>query len=126
MLTEPRPRAGRVAVALLLALPVLLPLGACSSSPQSFVVLDLEHAPTETSVTAIAGITTVEVEVNVLGGNPQDAASPPRTLDYDARVLDGGSLTIQNPPALGTLSVGFSGGERGSVTFTVSLIDAQN
>jgi hypothetical protein len=128
MPTDTRPQRkgapAAVARALALALPVALSVAACSSSPQSFVVLDLEHDPTETSVTAIADITTVEVDVS--GGTPQAGTTPMRTLDYDARVLDGGSLTIQNPPALGTLSVSFSGGERGSVTFSVSLVDGQS
>jgi hypothetical protein len=110
MPTETRARRAWAAVSLSLSL--AFSMGACSSRPVSFVVLDLEHDPMETSVTAIANITTVEVVVS--GGTSQDGAAPMRTLDYDARVLDGGSLTIQNPPALGTLSVSFSGGERGS------------
>jgi hypothetical protein len=122
MPTETRARRAWAAVSLSLSL--AFSMGACSSRPVSFVVLDLEHDPMETSVTAIADITTVEVVVS--GGTSQDGAAPMRTLDYDARVLDGGSLTIQNPPALGTLSVSFSGGERGSVTFDVSLIDGQS
>jgi hypothetical protein len=50
---------------------------------------------------------------------------PMTALTYSAGVVDGGSVTIQNPPAFTTLSVEFSGGQHGSVAFNVSLKDGQ-
>jgi hypothetical protein len=98
--------------------------GACSPNSPSFVVLDLEHDPMETSVTEIPGVTAVEVDVS--GGTPVGGATQTRMLTYDAGVVDGGSLTIQNPPALGTLSVEFSGSQHGTVSFDVKLKNAQD
>jgi hypothetical protein len=125
MRTEPRVAPPRAVGATALAIPLSLALGtACSSSPQSFVVLDLEHDTMETAVTEIPNVTTVEVDVS--GGTLQGGMTPMKSLTYDASILDGGSLTIHDPPVLGTLSVSFSGGERGSVVFTVRLKNAAN
>src|SRR6516165_3392296 len=128
MRTDPRGGAlgslrGAICLAPAFALALALG-GACSPNSPSFVVLDLEHDPMETSVTEIPGVTAVEVDVS--GGTPVGGATQTRMLTYDAGVVDGGSLTIQNPPALGTLSVEFSGSQHGTVSFDVKLKNAQD
>ncbi len=90
--------------------------GACSS-PQSFIVLNLHLADGDLA-TEIAGITSVSVVVREV-----IPIHSPRTLTYDATVLDGGSLTVTKDGDR-TLSISFSGAETGAIMFDVFAFDA--
>jgi hypothetical protein len=104
----------------LLAGLVLAGIALGCSSPQSFIVLNLRVASNDLA-TEIAGVTDVVVTVNKALAPPSSA----RTLSYDARKVDGGSLTLTKT-ADNTLSVSFSGDENGTATFQVSVLDAQH
>jgi hypothetical protein len=103
-----------------LATLVLAGIALGCSSPQSFIVLNLRVANNDLAA-EIAGVTDVVVTVNKALAPPSSA----RTLSYDARKLDGGSLTLTKN-ADSTLSVSFSGDENGTATFQVSVLDAQH
>lgn len=81
-----------------------LMLGAACSEPESFIVLSLQTAGT----TPIDNVGQIQVKV---------VGSRTRTLLYDAH-----GMSI-NKTEKKTLSVGFSHGETGSVTFTVDLLN---
>jgi hypothetical protein len=113
------PRAARLI--LLAALPCLAAVAtpACSSGPQSFIVLTLQVHKDE-SASEITGV--VDVVVDVQKGVPPTSQ---RRLTYDARVLTGGTLTLQKDSTDRTLSVSFSGDESGTITFGVTAVNAQ-
>jgi hypothetical protein len=99
-------------------LPLALAAASACSNPQSFIVLNLHVAATDIA-DEIAGITDITVTAS-------KTLSPTtnRTLNYDARVIDGGSLTLTKAGDR-TLSVSFSGDESGTVTFDVVALDSQ-
>ena len=114
-----RSPAARAAHALPLAFSLGLALSATGcSSPQSFIVLVVESA----APTPIAHVATLSVVVS-------KGTTEMKTLTFPAP--DPAGLTLPSvvdagaPVGLGTLSVGFSGGESGDVTFAVQALDAQ-
>jgi hypothetical protein len=97
----------------------LLGIALGCSNPQSFIVLKLRVGSNDIA-TEITGVTDVVVTVN----KALLDASVAQTLTYDARLVDGGSLTFTRMEDR-TLSVSFSGDVGGTVTFQVVALDAQ-
>jgi hypothetical protein len=97
--------------ALLLAAAVAGALGC--SNPESFIVLALES--TSTPITGVEEITVV-----VTQGTAQM-----KTLTYPASSLTFVSDANFGPNIMGTLSIGFSGGQSGDVHFDITAYDAR-
>jgi len=116
--SEPCRPAASAARALPLAFSLCLALSAAGcSSPQSFIVLVVESA----TPTPIAHVATLSVVVS-------KGTTEMKTLTFPAP--DPAGLTLPSVASdagvgPGTLSVGFSGGESGDITFTVRALDAQ-
>jgi hypothetical protein len=89
--------------------PALLALVTACSSPSSYVILLLEPS----IPTPITSVTQITVDVSKTSGQR-------RTLTYTANDL---TLLPDASTDLGTLSVGFSSGETGDVTFFVTAQD---
>jgi hypothetical protein len=101
--------------ALPLAFSLSLALSATGcSSPQSFIVLVVESVPP----TPIAHVATLSVVVS-------KGTTEMKTLTFPANDLTLPSVASDAGVGPGTLSVGFSGGESGDITFTVQALDAQ-
>jgi len=100
-----RSRASVIAIAT--ATLALGGLGACSESPVSFVVLSLQSA----TATPIPGVD--KIRVSVAKGQTQM-----RVLTYDGKGATIDQVTMN------TLSVGFSSGESGLITFDVDVMNA--
>ncbi|HZL16833.1 MAG TPA: hypothetical protein VFG23_03700 [Polyangia bacterium] len=113
MRSEPRRAAAIAAPALPLALCLALSAVGCSS-PQSFIVLVVESSPP----TPIAHVATLSVVVS-------KGTTEMKTLTFPANDLTVLSVASDAGVGPGTLSVGFSGGESGDITFAVKALDAQ-
>jgi hypothetical protein len=100
----------RSSLALSLGMLVALLGGACTK-PKSFVVLKLEAG------TPIAFIASVQVDVKQSFADASDSPGLVATLTYPAPAL---TITDGHPA---DLSVSFSGGQSGIVTFKVTLFD---
>jgi hypothetical protein len=113
--SEPRRSAAVAARALPLTFSLCLALSAAGcSSPQSFIVLVVESV----NPTPIAHVAQLSVVVS-------KGTTEMKTLTFaanDLTILPAGS---DAGTGQGTLSVGFSGGESGDVTFVVRALDAQ-
>jgi hypothetical protein len=113
--SEPRRTAAVAAPALPLAFFLCLALSAVGcSSPQSFIVLVVESS----TPTPIAHVATLSVVVS-------KGTTEMKTLTFPAHDLTVLGVGSDAGVGQGTLSVGFSGGESGDITFAVKALDAQ-